>query len=154
MITLDGSHGWVISYTNKHNISGKVVEDINKGNWTFCTSIQPEWNPNQLILNIDNKGYRGGVLVRNGMHSGIFNVLWPSEDGKEWLKFIKGEIWYDTPEGKTEIAMLDKRVFGNGWVDITLTYDRENRKLIFSTREIGQEWEVQEMEINGQIIDY
>ena len=48
MITLDGSHGWVISYTNKHNISGKVVEDINKGNWTFCTSIQPEWNPNQL----------------------------------------------------------------------------------------------------------
>ena len=154
MITLDGSHGWVISYTNKHNISGKVVEDINKGNWTFCTSIQPEWNPNQLILNIDNKGYRGGVLVRNGMHSGIFNVLWPSEDGKEWLKFIKGEIWYDTPEGKTEIAMLDKRVFGNGWVDITLTYDRENSKLIFSTREIGQEWEVQEMEINGEIIDY
>ena len=35
MITLDGTHGWVISYTNKHNISGKVVEDINHGDWTF-----------------------------------------------------------------------------------------------------------------------
>ena len=51
MITLDGTHGWVISYTNKHNISGKVVEEINHGDWTFCTSIKPEWDVDKLTLN-------------------------------------------------------------------------------------------------------
>ena len=46
MITLDGTHGWVISYTNKHNISGKVVEDINHGDWSFCTSV----NQNGILI--------------------------------------------------------------------------------------------------------
>ena len=53
MITLDGTHGWVISYTNKHNISGKVVEDINHGDWTFCTSIKVEWN-HENFFNMDD----------------------------------------------------------------------------------------------------
>ena len=88
MITLDGTYSWVLSYTNKHNISGRIVESINTGDWTFCTSVKPEWNPDKLTLNIDDKGYRGGILVRNGMHSGIFNVLWPTETGDGWLKFI------------------------------------------------------------------
>ena len=102
MITLDGTHGWVVTYTNKHNISGKIMADINIGNWTFCSSFQPEWNPNKLILNLNNEGYRGGIVVRNGMHSGIFNVLWPADDERDgWMKFIKGEIWYDTPDGST-----------------------------------------------------
>jgi hypothetical protein len=163
MITLDGTHGWVISYTNKHNISGKIVESINTGDWTFCTSVKPEWNPDKLSLNIDDKGYRGGIVVRNGRHSGLFNVLWPAETGNEWLKFIKGEIWYDTsdsslgvytPKGGVKIALLEKRIFGDGWIDIIISYDREKSMMIFSIREEGQVWDTQILQIDGEIIDY
>tara|TARA_B100000959_G_scaffold266385_1_gene308768 strand:+ start:2165 stop:2974 length:810 start_codon:yes stop_codon:yes gene_type:complete len=154
MITLDGTHGWVISYTNKHNISGKVVESINTGDWTFCTSVKPEWNPDKLTLNIDDKGYRGGILVRNGRHSGLFNVLWPTETGDGWLKFIKGEIWYDTPKGGVKIALLEKRVFGDGWIDIIISYNREKSMMIFSMREEGQVWDTQVSKLDGEIIDY
>ena len=155
MITLDGKHGWVISYTNKHNISGKVVEEINNGDWTFCTSIKPEWDVDKLTLNINDQGYRGGVLCRNGMHSGIFNVLWPSDDGKEWLRFIKGEIWYDTPEGETKVAVLETRVGGGGWIDIMLSYNRKEKTLVLETREELQEnWSTQVVKIDGEIIDY
>ena len=65
MITLDGTHGWVISYTNKHNISGKLIEETNYNNWTFCSSVKPNWDPEKVDMNIAGKGYRGGVLCRN-----------------------------------------------------------------------------------------
>tara|TARA_Y100000401_G_scaffold115482_1_gene119293 strand:- start:4919 stop:5716 length:798 start_codon:yes stop_codon:yes gene_type:complete len=156
MITLDGTHGWVISYTNKHNISGKVVEDINHGDWTFCTSIKPEWNHEELTFNIADMGYRGGVVCRNGMHSGIFNVLWPADDGKEYLRFIKGEIWYDTPKGGApKVAVLETRVGGDGWIDIVLSYNRKESTLVLETREERQEnWSTQVVKIDGEIIDY
>ena len=149
MITLDGTHGWVISYTNKHNISGKVVEDINTGDWTFCTSIKPEWNKDNLLMNIDGKGYRGGVLCRNGMHSGIFNVLWQTEDKSKWLKSIKGEIWYDSSEGETKVAIMEYQVKNTEWIDIILSYDRKNSKLKLQAKEEGEtEWVVQEIDID------
>jgi hypothetical protein len=155
MITLDGTHGWVISYTNKHNISGKVVEDINTGNWTFCTSIKPEWNKDNLLMNIDGINYRGGVLCRNGMHSGIFNVLWQTEDKSKWLKSIKGEIWYDTPGGETEVAIMEYKVRNEEWIDIILSYDRKSSKLKLQAREEGEiNWDIQEIDIDGEIIDY
>lgn len=155
MITLDGTHGWVISYTNKHNISGKKVEDINKGDWTFCTSIKPDWDRDNLLMNIEGRGYRGGVLCRNGMHSGIFNVLWQTEDKSAWLKSIKGEIWYDTPNGEKKVAIIEYKVKNTDWLDIVLSYDRKNSILKLQVREEGEfEWNTQELEINGQIINY
>jgi len=165
MITLDGTHGWVISYTNKHNISGKVVEDINHGDWSFCTSVKPEWNPDKLDMNISqfsseldrdvSIGHRGGIVVRNGRHSGIFNVLWPFDDHPDVLgKFIKGEIWYDTPEGKVEIAILESRIFEDDWVDIVISYNKSKKCVTLQTREQNQEWKTKTLEINGQIIDY
>ena len=155
MITLDGKHGWVISYTNKHNISGKLIEDLNHGDWTFCTSIKPEWDPDKLTFNIDDKGYRGGIVCRNGMHTGIFNVTWPTDDGEDHLKFIKGELWYDSPTGEKKIAVLEKQVKHDGWIDIILSYNRKESTLVMQVREDYNEgWETELIKIDGEIIDY
>jgi len=166
MITLDGTYSWVLSYTNKHNISGKVIESINTGDWTFCTSVKPEWNIDKLDMNIskfdpdlnrDVKfGHRGGIIVRNGRHTGIFNVLWPYDDIDVLGKYIKGEIWYETPEGEVKIAIMETRIFGDGWIDIIFSYNRSKKCITLSTREHDHDdwWKVEEMKINGEIINY
>ena len=169
MITLDGKHGWVVSYLNKHNLTNNAVSEIHNNSWTMCTTIKPNWKFDELPKNIAGKGYQGAAMALSGKHSGIFSLIWPAQhEGREVLHYmIKGELWYTNREtGKEEIIQVDfvmhdenmgksQHRFLEEWLDICLSYDNDNETLTMSVRAESQdEWNTKEEKLGGKIIDY
>ena len=158
MIKLKGNNAYFLPNVHKSNLSTFPLNKICKDSFTFCVRVKINWDK----MEADTFNSWGGIMMRNGMHSGLVAVKSQSSFA------INGEIWTNidgTPTPKT----LYLRVHEDNkddWLDLTYIYETSGLLTIMSDKSVPLDWDKvagapknkyyysKQLEIEGDIIDY
>lgn len=112
---------YFIPNRNKYNLTKKSIETLYKKDFTIYTSVRPNWE--EMEINSQQ-----GIVVKNGMHGGIF--AGKEQDDNEiffkfsiWLENIKTETKYS----KDIIAKVDKK---ENFYNVSITHCSKNKTFI------------------------
>ena len=158
MIKLKGNNAYFLPNVHKSNLSTFPLNKICKDSFTFCVRVKINWDK----MEADTLKSWGGIMMRNGMHSGLVAV-------KSQNSFaINGEIWTNidgTPTPKTLFLRIheDNK---DSWLDLTYIYETSGLLSIMSDKSVSLDWDKvaganknkyyysKQLEIEGDIIDY
>ena len=83
MINFKGDDAWFLPNVHKSNLSNYPLNKICEDSFTFCVRVKIDWDK----METDSLKSWGGIMMRNGMHTGLVAVKSQSSFA------INGEIW-------------------------------------------------------------
>ena len=158
MINFKGDGAWFLPNVHKSNLSNFPLNKLCDGSFTFCVRAKVDWD----AMEEDTLRGWGGILMRNGMHSGLVAVK-----GEKSLA-INAEIWSDNegePTPKTVYLLIQEKD-KDSWLDLTYIYEASGLLIIMCNKSIplhsssasgtkkNDYYYFKELKIEGEIIDY
>ena len=133
MIKLKGNNAYFLPNVHKSNLSTFPLNKICKDSFTFCVRVKINWDK----MEADTLKSWGGIMMRNGMHSGLVAVKSQSSFA------INGEIWTNidgTPTPKTLFLRINEDN-KDSWLDLTYIYETSGLLTIMSDKSVSLDWD-------------
>lgn len=83
-LKFNGNQAWFITPDSKYGLSRLPAKYLTNNDFSFLTKIKVNW----FKMNPDDKTKEGGVIIKNGLHTGLSVVKIGKKDF-----FIKGTVW-------------------------------------------------------------
>jgi len=137
---------YFIKNKNKYGLERTSIDYITSNDFTFLVKCKPDWEEMKPESS-------SGIVVKNGMHLGIFSKKSPMYGDGEYSSFIGLTFWIEVDDGE------DKDIKALSWdmeVDkdkesyvVSMSHDVENKTIILNVDE-------QEKHIiyDGVLVDY
>jgi hypothetical protein len=158
MINFKGDDAWFLPNVHKSHLSNYPLNRICEDSFTFCVRTKINWDK----MEADTMKGWGGIMMRNGMHSGLVAVKSKSSFA------INGEVWTNI-DGNPTPKTIYLRIHENdkdSWLDLTYIYEIKGVLTIMSDKSVSLDWDnvagankskhyySKQLEIKGNIIDY